>query len=133
MNLDNDSIILISDNKAKSLKYDEFNQLNNFNFDSIFYKSSRDSVFFNSIIKLNLEPDIIYDDITTETNKTDLLNQITKSKGLVNNGVRIISRGEIIDSEKLSVLKSLKLKFESQIWSKSNFNLMTIRLCCNCR
>ena len=44
----------------------------------------------------------------------------------MNNGVRIISRGEIIDSEKLSVLKSLKLKFESQIWSKSNYNLMTL-------
>ena len=126
MNLDTDSIILISDINVKSLKYNQFNQLNNFNFDSIFYKSTRDSVFFNSIIKLNLEPDIIYDDITTERNKTYLLNQITKSKGLVNNGVRIISRGEIIDSEKLSVLKSLKLKFESQIWSKSNYNLMTL-------
>ena len=121
-----DSIILILDSKTKSLKYDEFNQLNDFNFDSIPYKSSKDSIFFNSIIKLNLEPDVIYDKITTERNETYLLNQISKSKGLVNNGVRIISRGEIIDSDKLLILKSLKFKFESQIWSKSNYNLMTL-------
>ena len=62
-----DSIILILDSKTKSLKYDEFNQLNDFNFDSIPYKSSKDSIFFNSIIKLNLEPDVIYDKITKKS------------------------------------------------------------------
>ena len=56
----------------------------------------------------------------------DNMSQISKYKGLVNNGVLIISRGEIIDSEKFSILESLKLKFESQVWSNSNYNLITL-------
>ena len=81
---------------------------------------------FPSKEKLYLKPDIIYDEITTNLNIDNLLSKVSSNKGFVNNGVRIISRGEIIDSQKFSVLQSLKFKFESQIWSKSNFNLVTL-------
>ena len=124
--LNQDSIFLISNSEIKKIKLEQINQLSDLIFDSISYKNLKDSIVFNSIIKLNLNPDIIFDEITTERNRNYFLSQISKSKGLVNNGVLIISRGEIIDSNKLAILQSLKFKFESQIWSKSNYNLMTL-------
>ena len=124
--LNQDSIFLISNSEIKKIKLEQINQLSDLIFDSISYRNLKDSIVFNSIIKLNLNPDIIFDEITTERNRNYFLSQISKSKGLVNNGVLIISRGEIIDSNKLAILQSLKLKFESQIWSKSNYNLMTL-------
>jgi len=126
VDLNNDSIFLISKNLIKKFKREEINLINNFSFDSISYNSSKDSISFNNIIKLYLKPDIIYDEITTNLNIDNLLSKVSSNKGFVNNGVRIISRGEIIDSQKFSVLQSLKFKFESQIWSKSNFNLVTL-------
>ena len=124
--LNQDSIFLISNSEIKKIKLEQINQLSDLIFDSISYRNLKDSIVFNSIIKLNLNPDIIFDEITTERNRNYFLSQISKSKGLVNNGVLIISRGEIIDSNKLAILQSLKFKFESQIWSKSNYNLMTL-------
>ena len=124
--LGNDSILLIHGNELKKLNYYDLNQINNFDFDSISYNSPNDSITFNSIIKSNLKPDVVYDQISTNRNINNFLNQISNFKGSINRGVRIISRGEIIDLDKLSILESLKFKFESQIWSKSNFNLMTI-------
>ncbi len=126
VDLNNDSIFLISKNLIKKFKREEINLINNFSFDSISYNSSKDSISFNNIIKLYLKSDIIYDEITTNLNIDNLLSKVSSNKGFVNNGVRIISRGEIIDSQKFSVLQSLKFKFESQIWSKSNFNLVTL-------
>ena len=126
VDLNNDSIFLISKNLIKKFKREEINLINNFSFDSISYNSSKDSISFNNIIKLYLKPDVIYDEITTNLNIDNLLSKVSSNKGFVNNGVRIISRGEIIDSQKFSVLQSLKFKFESQIWSKSNFNLVTL-------
>ena len=108
------------------MNYYDLNQINNFDFDSISYNSPQDSITFNSIIKSNIKPDLVYDQISTDRNINNFLNQISNFKGSINRGVRIISRGEIIDLDKLSILESLKFKFESQIWSKSNFNLMTI-------
>jgi len=126
VDLNTDSIFLSGNNGKILLKNTDLNRLKDFNFDSISYKTSKDSILFKSIIKLNLKPDVLFDDLTTKYNKDSVMSQISKYKGLVNNGVLIISRGEIIDSEKFSILESLKLKFESQVWSNSNYNLITL-------
>lgn len=121
-----DSIFLLKNSGETLLRQADLNRLNDFNFDSISYKKSKDSILFKSIIELNLKPDVLFDDLTTKYNRDSVMSQISKHKGLVNNGVLIISRGEIIDIEKFSILESLKFKFESQIWSNSNYNLMTL-------
>tara|TARA_B100000768_G_C11279271_1_gene377616 strand:+ start:1 stop:2004 length:2004 start_codon:yes stop_codon:yes gene_type:complete len=126
VDLNNDSIFLISKNIVQKFKHEQINSINDFPFDSIYYNSSKDSISFNNIIKLYLKPDVIYDEITTNLNIDNLLSKVSSNKGFINNGERIISRGEIIDSQKFSVLQSLKFNFESQIWSKSNFNLVTL-------
>ena len=126
VDLNTDSIFLSRNREKTLLSQLDLNKLNDFNFDSISYKSSKDSILFKSIIKSNLKPDVLFDDLTTKYNKDSIMSQISIHKGSIKNGVLIISRGEIIDSEKFSILDSLKLKFESQIWSNSNYNMMTL-------
>ncbi len=50
------------------------------------------------------------------------LNKISYTKGLVSENERIILKGDIVEGDKLRVLNSLKSEFESQVWSKSNYN-----------
>ena len=126
VNFNNDSVYITSSDSNFKTRFNELNKVDNFNFDSISYKTSTDSILFDSIIKFSLLPNLIFDELKTDLNKTSLLGKISFFKGFVNSGERIISRGEIVDSEKLSVLKSLKSKFESQIWSKSNYNWIII-------
>ena len=126
VNFNNDSVYITSSDSNLKTRFNELNKVDDFNFDSISYKTSTDSILFDSIIKFSLLPNLIFDELKTDLNKTSLLGKISFFKGFVNSGERIISRGEIVDSEKLSVLKSLKSKFESQIWSKSNYNWVII-------
>ena len=126
VNFNNDSVYITSSDSKFKTRFNELNKVDDFNFDSISYKTSTDSILFDSIIKFSLLPNLIFDELKTDLNKTSLLGKISFFKGFVNSGERIISRGEIVDSEKLSVLKSLKSKFESQIWSKSNYNWIII-------
>jgi putative nucleotidyltransferase with HDIG domain len=126
VNFNNDSFYITSSDSKFKTRFNELNKVDDFNFDSISYKTSTDSILFDSIIKFSLLPNLIFDELKTDLNKTSLLGKISFFKGFVNSGERIISRGEIVDSEKLSVLKSLKSKFESQIWSKSNYNWIII-------
>ena len=126
VNFNKDSVYITSSDSNFKTKFNELNKVDDFNFDSISYKTSTDSILFDSIIKFSLLPNLIFDELKTDLNKNNLLGKISFFKGFVNSGERIISRGEIVDLEKLSVLKSLKSKFESQIWSKSNYNWIII-------
>ena len=50
------------------------------------------------------------------------LNEISYTKGLVSEGARIISKGDIIEGRKYEILNSLKNEYRSQLWSESNYN-----------
>ena len=121
-----DSIFLVSKIDKIKIKYDQLNKTNDYMIDSLIYNSIEDSIQLHAFLKDILIPDVIYDEKTTNNSLNEQLSQISYSKGSVSNGVRIISRGEIVDADKLSVLISLKMKFESQLWSKSNFNWITL-------
>ena len=87
--------------------------------------STSDSTLLSNIFQ-NLKPNIIYDKKRTDEILSYNLSQINNSKGTVKSGVRIISRGEIVDSEKLSILNSLKSKFENESSSELGSRLISI-------
>jgi len=124
--LEADSVFLISKINKSKIRYDELNKTNDYKIDSIIYNSLEDSFQLHAFLRDILIADVVFDKETTNSNLNKLLNQISHTKGLVTNGVRIISRGEIVDADKLGMLNSLKMKFESQLWSKSNFNWITL-------
>ena len=75
-----------------------------------------------NIIYSELKPNVSYDENLTQKVLQENLNKVSYTKGLISENERIIFKGDIVEGEKLTILNSLKNEFESQVWSKSNYN-----------
>lgn len=75
-----------------------------------------------NIIYEELKPNVKFDTIFTERVLQENLSKISYTKGLVAENERIIFKGDIVEGDKLIILNSIKSEFESQVWSKSNYN-----------
>ena len=96
-------------------------------------------LFYNVI-----ESNVTFDRSFTQKELDSKLSAISYTRGSIERGTIIISRGEIVEGEKLDILNSLKQEFESQVWSESSYNwilfgyslLVSMALLitsCNCR
>ncbi|HSI69160.1 MAG TPA: HDIG domain-containing protein [Gillisia sp.] len=74
-------------------------------------------LFYNVI-----EPNVIFDGAFTQRELDSKLSAISYTRGSIERGTIIISRGEIVEGEKLDILNSLKQEYESQMWSESSYN-----------
>ncbi|NVN94818.1 MAG: HDIG domain-containing protein [Bacteroidetes bacterium] len=86
----------------------------------------RDATFFISIIENSLFQNVKYDQLTTENEKQNLIANISSAKGMVENGQRIISKGELITADKYQILQSLKKEHETQLGSSSKYYLILL-------
>ena len=75
------------------------------------------SLFFDII-----EPNLIYDKEFTEKALLSDLDKISFTRGSVERETLIISKGEVVEGDKYQILKSLESEYESQVWTKSNYN-----------
>jgi len=75
-----------------------------------------------SIVYEALKPNVIFDDNFTQKVLEENLGKLSYTTGKVSEKERIIFKGDIVEGQKLKVLNSLKSEFESQVWSKSNYN-----------
>src|SRR5699024_2209424 len=65
--------------------------------------------------------------LNEELTKKDLdaqLNDISYTKGIITQGSRIISKGEVIDANKLQILESLKKEYQSSPENTVNFYIV---------
>ncbi len=69
-----------------------------------------------------IEPNVIFDAALTQKELDSKLNSISYTRGSIERGTIIISKGEVVDGEKLDILNSLKQEFEAQVWSNSSYN-----------
>ena len=83
--------------------------------------TQEENVVLNIIYK-ELKPNVSFDTDFTERVLQENLSKISYTKGLVSENERIIFKGDIVEGEKLLILNSVKSEFESQVWSKSNYN-----------
>lgn len=74
------------------------------------------------IIYNEVKPNVVFDQTFTEKSIGEELEKISYTKGLVKEKERIILKGDIVEGDKLLILNSIKGEFESQVWSKSNYN-----------
>ena len=81
------------------------------------YKNSFVSLFFDII-----EPNLSFDKSFTDRALQDELKNISYTRGSVERGTLIISKGEIVEGDKFQLLNSLKSEYESQVWNESNYN-----------
>ncbi|SFS75452.1 HD family phosphohydrolase [Lutibacter maritimus] len=75
-----------------------------------------------NIIHKELKPNVSFDESFTQKVLNENLSKISYTKGLVSENERIIFKGDIVEGKKFMILTSLKNEFESQVWSKSNYN-----------
>jgi len=73
-----------------------------------------------------LEPNIFYDDEFTQKVIDEETRGITVNKGLVTENERIISKGDVVEGKNYEILISLKSEYDSQLWSKSNYNWIVL-------
>jgi len=71
-----------------------------------------------------LHPNLFFDKERTEMVKTSLIENISSTKGLIQKGIRIISKGEIVNAEKFLILESLRHEYDSQLGESSSFLLI---------
>ncbi len=90
-------------------------KLNASNFSN--HKTAFVSLFFD-IIKPNLT---LNNSITQNVLKEEL-DKISPTRGSIEKGTLIISKGELIEGHKYDVLKSLESEYETQGWNSSNYN-----------
>ena len=75
-----------------------------------------------NILYESLQPNVRFNESFSQKVLQENLNKIAYTKGLVAEKERIIFKGDIVEGEKFLKLNSLKSEFESQAWSKSNYN-----------
>ncbi|MGB8704025.1 MAG: HDIG domain-containing metalloprotein [Gillisia sp.] len=85
------------------------------------FKAELLEVFYNVI-----EPNVAYDDALTQKELQSKLDEISYTRGSIERGTIIISKGEIVEGEKLDILNSLKNEYESQLWSDSSYNWILV-------
>lgn len=74
-------------------------------------------LFYNVI-----EPNVSFDAGFTQKELDSKLNSISYTRGSIERGTIIISKGEVVEGEKLDILNSLKQEFETQVWSDASYN-----------
>ncbi len=81
------------------------------------FKTELLEVFFNSV-----EPNVTFNSELTQKELESKLNNISYTRGIIEQGSRIIAKGEVVEGNKYNILQSLKAEYESQVWSQSNYN-----------
>lgn len=79
----------------------------------------------NSILNILSEiikPNVSFDRFLTDKMIQLEIDQISYTKGMVSKGKLIISKGGIVEGEKLAVLNSFKSESESKVWTESSYN-----------
>lgn len=71
-------------------------------------------------------PNVFYDQNTSEKIKSELLSNVSLTKGVVQAGEKIISQGEIIDTKSFRILESLKHESEIRLGSDYFSNLILL-------
>jgi len=100
-----------------------------------FKESFKDSLYLNynnylySLCFKHLKSNIRFDKALTDEVYNEEIRKILPTKGLVKEETIIISKGEVVEGEKLQKLISLKSIYQSQVWSESNYNWIVFGYC----
>ena len=85
------------------------------------YKIQLISVFFDII-----KPNVSLNKSITENVLKEELNKISYARGSIDRETLIISKGEVVEGDKFEILKSLESEYQTQVWNKSNYNLIVV-------
>lgn len=73
------------------------------------------------ILLRTIETNVSYNARLTESSVLAQIEAINPNQGIIEKGARIIAKGEVVEGDKFLVLNSLQGKYQSEVWSKSNY------------
>ncbi len=85
-----------------------------------------DSKFILSLIQGSLMHNVIFDEKLTLAEREQSLANISITRGMIQNGERIISKGELVNESKFQQLESLRLEFESKSGAGYNYKMILL-------
>ena len=85
-------------------------------------KQSTGKGFLINTLSEILKPNVSFDADLTQKELEERLKAISYTKGKISKGELIILKGDIVEGERFSVLKSFETASTSQLWTKSNYN-----------
>jgi len=134
--LEKDSrIVVLQNNVAEEYEYREiydqkeaYKYLINRNeayLDSLDLNSEKQRNFFSSLNFYDyIKPNLFYDQETSQKVKQNLLGNISITKGMVQAGERIVSKGEVVDAKTYQIIESLRREYEKSLGSDYQYNLI---------
>ncbi|NQY06136.1 MAG: HDIG domain-containing protein [Flavobacteriaceae bacterium] len=119
-------IFIKSDNSLQQTTFDKI-VLNNEIRDVIFKQLIVDSLVIyqdqiTSLVYDNLKSNLSLSETLTNNALEEQIAALPEIHGVQEKGFKIIAKGEVVEGLKLNKLNSLRSKYESQTWSKSNYN-----------
>lgn len=117
--------ILIDNTQTKAVVYNQFFPQTNLNAfidlkllgtEAESYITIFKTIFFDIVV-----PNTVYNEALTQSALKERLDRIALVRGRVEKGTLIISKGEVVQGDKLAVLKSLQSEYESQVWTEANY------------
>ncbi|MEM1002367.1 MAG: HDIG domain-containing metalloprotein [Bacteroidota bacterium] len=120
-------IIILSEKTQKATtQFRNVRSLNNFKIilekriqdeDISLYRPAFLSLFFNII-----EPNLSLNKSLTDSALEEAVSKISQTRGSIETGTLIISKGKVVEEEQFQILESLRLEYESQDWNTANYN-----------
>jgi cyclic-di-AMP phosphodiesterase PgpH len=85
-----------------------------------------DPGFIIPLLENVIEQNVFYDVATTRSERDEALYNISLTRGMIQKGERIISRGELVSNEKFQIIESLRHEYESQLGISSKYYLILL-------
>ena len=88
--------------------------------------SAQESDFLIPLLIESLSQNVFFDKQATKKMLDFELENIVSSRGMLQKGQIVITKGELVNEEKLQVLSSYQTEFENQHWSKASVNFVLL-------
>lgn len=123
-------IYLVKDNEANKVRVSDFFRIHEVNAliskvlaqnNLAVFENETQALFFDLIT-----PNVSFDNDLTKKARDEALSKLSYTRGTVDQGRLIIAKGEVVESENLKVLESLKGEYESELWTANNYYYILI-------
>ncbi|MCF8365164.1 MAG: HDIG domain-containing protein [Bacteroidales bacterium] len=83
-----------------------------------------DTEILRQLLEESLTQNIFYNESVTQTELQKYLDRISTTRGMVQEGEKIITKGEVINKTKFQILESLRTEYETKLGVDSNYYLI---------
>ncbi len=124
---ENGQIMLVKGNVASEKNLSDIYTIqsaHDFINDEIKNDNSIDTAIVLSCLENVLFRNIVFDEAKTKTAQDEALKNISLTRGMVQGGERIISKGELVTAEKFMILESIRQEYEEKIGSQTSYFML---------